>query len=230
FLHSVCMREFLARYPKAAPFENEAELYYLMFKELQRPDQVTLSWALSNLYAQDMMGLLVYDVPFEAGQTRRVEVSYQQTPSYFDGGTDVGADYAYVTSPAEHYRDFGALDVTVRFIDRPKQLTGGVRSESAQFEKLDADTYFTSIDGLPKGQLFFSVTCTDERTDISTDLALYTILLYILVAIGGVLIAPIGLIAYAIYRRRKKKKAASQNALSEGESIPEKDGYYKRPQ
>ncbi|MEN6470128.1 MAG: hypothetical protein ABFC62_01540 [Clostridiaceae bacterium] len=232
FLLSVCMREFLARYPKAAPFENEAELYYLMFKELQRPGQEMLAGALLGLYAQDMMGLLVYEIPFEAGQARRVEVSYRQLPPYFDGRAEIWADYAYVTSPAEHYRDFGTLDVTVRFIDRPKQLPSNVRSETAGvlFEELDADTYFTSIDGLPQGPLLFSVICADRPSPIWSNLFLYGIFLFPLFVVGGVLIAPIGLIAYAIYRRRKKKKAASQNALPEGESIPEKEGYYKRPQ
>ncbi|MEN6470127.1 MAG: hypothetical protein ABFC62_01535 [Clostridiaceae bacterium] len=233
FIYGVCMPQLLTRYPQAAQFEDSDELYYLICRELQQSDNPSLGWALSDVCSQNMMGLLVYDVPFATGQARQVEVSYRQTPSYYSKySSDIRADYTYLTNPATYYRSFGTLDVTVRFMDRPKQLTSNVVSKTAAvfFEEKDANTYFASVNGLPQKQLVFSVYCVDEWPQKWTNLLLYGIFLSPLFVVGGVLIASIGLIAYAIYRRRKKKKAASQNALPEGESIPEKEGYYKRPQ
>ena len=202
FIRDVCLLDVEERYPAIFDICGEDELYSqlaAMFDYSYITTVRGVSYAICDL---KMAGLLVYEIPFEAGQTRIVEVTYQQRPDYF-GSSVMHAKYSYITSPAQHYRDFGTLNVEVRFINKPLLMDGYVYSDILDFTKLGRSQYAASMQGLPTEQLTFSVV---SETPV-VEYIVYTILWLLRIAIvGGISV----LIVFIITKRNMKRMRAER--------------------
>ena len=191
------------RYPSVTTVYGEEELLVLVSSAMDFYKYDYFKDALSKLSEEKMAGLLLYEIPFEAGQSRRVEVVYKQRPDYFASKGDMRADYSYITGPARHYRDFGTLDIWVRFIDRPPRFSGWVHSETVEFEKIEDDVFFASMEGLPQDQLAFSVSCVEHKVPWG--------LYYIFLILSLPIIAIVSvIIVYIITKRNMKRMRAER--------------------
>lgn len=203
FLGNVCMQEFREYYPEGVESFGERELLTLLGGGVDFYGCDSIRGILRSLFNEKMAGLLLYEIPFEAGQSREVSVTYKHMPDSFGNTGDMRADYSYITGPARHYRDFGTLNVWVWFVNRPENYETYVRSEAVEFEKLEEDLFFASMEGLPQDQLTFTVSCIEDQVPwgLYFLLALLTLLIVAMVSI---------LIVYIVYRRNMKRMRAGQ--------------------
>lgn len=167
---------------------------------------------------RDFMRWYEYDLRFPAGETVVNEVS---APIYPDirGGSVMQYDYTYLLSPARKWASFGALTVT---IDTPYYLT----ESSLTFEETETGYYFSWDEGLPLGELTF--TLTEEEPSAGKPFIRYpnrenTVILIVIAAIVVALSG--GCIAGFFIVGRKKRVEASRGDTEEGKvDLPPEDG------
>ncbi len=205
---SYLTRKLRDRYPSVTTVYGEEELLVLVSSAMDFYKYDYFKDALSKLSEEKMAGLLLYEIPFEAGQSRRVEVVYKQRPDYYGNG-EIHASYSYITSPAKHYRDFGTLNIWVRFIDRPADVGGGVSSEAVEFKKIEEDLCFASMDGLPEGQLAFSVGCSYKSRSVTSFLY---VLMFLAIPLYPIVAIIVTITVCIITKRKRKRLRAEQRA------------------
>lgn len=203
FLRNVCLPELKEYYPEAVEAYGEREALTLLGRGVDSYGYDSIRGILSDLLDERMAGLLLYEVPFEAGQFREVSVTYKHMPDYFGDIGDMRANYSYITGPARHYRDFGTLDVWVRFVGRPRDCETYVRSEAVEFKELEEDLFFASMEGLPQDQLTFTVSCIKDQVSWG----LYYLLFILSLPIVGIISV---ILIYIMHRRNMKRLRAGQ--------------------
>lgn len=150
---------------------------------------------------------LTYTVDFPAGAAREVAVSY---PSRGLGRSDWSSHwrhtFTYLLSPARHWADFGALDITITTPEGCPYLIDA----SLPFEEAGERTYTAHCDGLPEGELTFtlypepSVTLLDRLHAAVTSYAFSFV--FFLVVLPLLLLGAAALcIAFGLRRLRRKK-------------------------
>lgn len=129
-------------------------------------------------------------------------------PDSFGDIGDMRANYSYITGPARHYRDFGTLNVWVRFVDKPEDYNAYVHSEAVEFEALEENVlFFATMEGLPKEQLTFSVSCIKDEIPWGL-YAIFAVIAWPFVVLVGILIT------YIVYRRNMKRLRAGQRGTT----------------
>ncbi|GEM_PF-3218943 len=107
-----------------------------------------------------------YEVPFEPGQTRTVEVSYKVKASMknkaYGGREDAAYTFEYFLSPAKSWLEFGELNVDILINETLWQI----EDSSLTLESV-ASGYRHTFQGLPEEDLF--ITLTRQQTTKSVD-------------------------------------------------------------
>ena len=161
-----------------------------------------------NLRADDLLRWYEYEISIPAGGT---VVNMVTAPMYPDANVRYEPPiytYNYLLSPAKTWADFGNLDIIV---NTPYYMTesGGDFS----FEKTETG-YQTSLDGLPEGELTFTLSADAEpkASGGMKDFFMIGIAVVGTLVYGGlqvlkvICIAVIIVIAVFVWRKRKKRK------------------------
>jgi hypothetical protein len=132
------------------------ELVVLAAREVIPQAVAAMEVGWTQLGAPRRMTWLVFELKVAAGASQIVEVAYTHVPG-FDHETRVNTtyEYEYLLSPAKTWASFGALRLRVTL--PPKTWA---RSSIAW--RRDGDDYLATLDGLPDGELVFSVMSTDR--------------------------------------------------------------------
>ena len=148
---------------------------------------------------------LTYTVDFPAGAAREVAVSY---PSRGLGRSDWSSHwrhtFTYLLSPAQHWADFGALDVTVT----APESSPYVLHSSLPLEEAGERTYTAHFDGLPDGELTFTL-YPEPRITLADRLSSYQFQAALLFGLPLFAI-PLALLVLALVwlvRRLRRKRA-----------------------
>lgn len=150
---------------------------------------------------------LVYTVDFPAHGGREVAVSYQSRSYGLQEGTSHWTqEFTYLLSPARHWADFGTLDITIATTEEYPYII----DSSLPLEESGAYTYTAHFDGLPEGELVFtlysrpSITLWDRLyagvTSYQFTFLFFLVILPLLV-LGGAAV----LIAVLVRRRRRHR-------------------------
>ena len=144
---------------------------------------------------------LVYTVDFPARSGQEVVVSYlSRSDGLREGTADWQHTFTYLLSPARHWADFGALDITVNANEEfPYVIDSTVPLESS-----GEQTYTARLDGLPNGDLRFTLypqpqISAFDRYSAAVNLTSWSFLLLLLLAVVALV-----LIVHLIRRRRRK--------------------------
>ena len=148
---------------------------------------------------------LVYTVDFPAGDGREVAVSYRcHSFARREGTTHWTHDFTYLLSPAQHWAQFGTLDITVH---TPEEFPYIVAS-SLPFEQSGEGLYTAHSDGLPQGALTF--TLYPEPSIGLWDRIYGTVTSYsftaALMLLGPVVLIAAAIAAVVLIRRRKGQR------------------------
>lgn len=172
-------------------------------------DGVPVEFACAKAEAEDTDRFaLTYTVDFPARGRREVAVSY---PSRGLGRSDWTSHwrhtFTYLLSPARHWADFGTLDVT---ITTPESSPYVIQS-SLPLEEVGERTYTAHFDGLPEGELTFtlypepSITLADRMGSYYFQAFIMMGLPLLLLFAGPPAAAAILLLVWLIRRARRKK-------------------------
>lgn len=151
----------------------------------------------------DLSNLLLrwyeYEIALEPGQVIANEVTAPIYPSIDAGYTPPIYGYSYLLSPAQMWSDFGTLDVLVK---TPYAMT---ESNLEGFERLEGEAGYTlSLDGLPEGELEFTLSESENPKEPSFA-SQYSILLPMLAMVVAPLFL-IGLLIGVLVGRRRKRR------------------------
>ena len=144
-----------------------------------------------------LMQWFYYEITLEPGQRLVNEVTVPMYPA-IDGDYEPPVyDYTYLLSPASTWEDFGTLDIQ---INTPYYMVG---EPTVAFEKTEGG-YTASLDGLPEGELKFTLSTVEKPEEPKLDLMTILYAAGILLQIGWPLIAVI--IAIVVIRKILKKR------------------------
>ena len=126
---------------------------------------LSMNFILDGTYnpARYLMQWFTYELTFAPGQRIVNEVTVPIYPSIDADYEPSVYEYTYLLSPASTWADFGTLDIQ---INTPYYI---VEDEEFGFEKTD-EGYRVSVDGLPEGELEFSLSTDPEPKEDSFDL------------------------------------------------------------
>jgi hypothetical protein len=137
-----------------APTSVEVDGARVRFRAVIEPD-VDGRWSSLPVRSAAGVGLLLFHLDFEPGQTRSVTVRYEHHADVDRRASVHGTlGFDYLLSPARHWAGFGPLDISVRL---PAHVAFSSR---LPFER-DGDGYRAHFAGLPEGELRFEVTSLD---------------------------------------------------------------------
>ena len=125
--------------------------------ELLRGDDVDIRLFLLNWYE--------YEITLEPGQRIENTVTVPFYPDIDEDYEPAVYNYTYLLSPASTWADFGTLDITVH---TPFHLIG---ESTVELEKT-ADGYAASLDGLPEGELEFTLCTAEDPEEPKLDLSM----------------------------------------------------------
>lgn len=153
--------------------------------------------------ARDLMRWYAYEMTVPAGETIVNTVAAPMYPDVNVWYQPPVFDYTYLLSPAKTWADFGKLDIIV---NTPYYMT----DSDFAFEKTETG-YRTSLDGLPEGELSFTL-CADEApqresSGISSDIfGIIVGLIFGILRIGGMLVAAVVVVIIVVIFVKRKKK------------------------
>lgn len=141
-----------------------------------------------------------YEITIPPGERIVNTVTAPIYPTINEGVNPALYEYTYLLSPAQSWADFGSLEVV---INTPYFLREtGTSKNSKNFEKTETG-YKASFDGLPEGELVFSLrTKKSAIGDITGNVSPWLAFFIITGYVGG--IVGICLVVAAIVRRLKK--------------------------
>lgn len=201
-----CLRE-LDYYGRYAPdhAEDLRAAKYLGLNQLWTDADFTLMEELEQYANVRQRISMVYAVDFPAGAERTVSVAYRAAGEADRRETrDWTAAFTYLLQPARSWASFGTLDLTV--------YTGGdfpyVVDSSIPLEREAEGKYAARLDGLPEGDLVFTLYSQPEITVADRAAGAlsrnYMALPLLLLAAG----AAAAVIAVVLVRRSGRKKAS----------------------
>ena len=173
--------------------------------------------------SDSLMRWYEYDITLEPGQRIVNTVTAPMYPAIDDGYTPAVYSYTYLLSPAATWRSFGTLEIN---INTPYYLLGAADTAdsksgkgkddkstlASRFEKTETG-YTLSLDGLPEGELEFSL--STSATPEAPHFSLRNILpIEILISGGIMLLIAAALVVIIVLivksRKRGKNKAAEK--------------------
>ena len=142
--------------------------------------------------------LVLYEVSFEPGQERHVEVSYQQRGMTPYNNTERAQDveFYYLLNPAKAFAGFGTLDILIDAKAKGARLT----ADGFNFVRGKDGIYRTSLNGLPEQDLHFKLSRGDRNSSLY--IAIGAFALFWLLVFGGGIVG----IAVLISLRKKNRK------------------------
>lgn len=172
----------------------------------------------NEICAADFMRWYEYQLRFPAGETVVNEVTAPIYPAVRGSGANRRYDYTYLLSPARKWASFGSLRVE---INTPYYL----EESSLDFEKTEGGYALDWEDGLPLGELTFTLTSSSAATvggfrPYRGGVDAFSLALVILLAVVAVAVTAttLGIVA----ARRKKEAAEKRGAGTEGKiDLPE---------
>ncbi len=189
---------------------SEPQLLNLYLNRIWRDSRfsgfTTLEEARSASYSDRIM-TLVYTLEFPAGATRGVSVSYL-TDGVMDRTETVSPKYSYtyLLSPAEHWADFGSLDIE---IITPEEAPYLIES-SLSFRSDGENRYTVRTEGLPDQELTFTlyeknkVTLLDKLRKTAASLSYILYFLWPLIVVISII--TVILTIRAVSRRKRSGK------------------------
>ncbi len=172
--------------------------------------------------SDSLMRWYEYDITLEPGQRIVNTVTAPMYPAIDDGYTPAVYSYTYLLSPAATWRSFGTLEIN---INTPYYLLGAAGSTDGKSVKDDSNStlaprfvktdtgYTLSLDGLPEGELEFSLSAS--ATPEAPHFSLRNILPIEILICGGIMLAVAAALVVIIVlivksRKRSKNKAAEK--------------------
>ncbi len=155
--------------------------------------------ALYDFLEQKRILVLTYEVPFSAGQTRRVSVQYPMSGAMDARRTASPVySYGYLLSPAKRWAGFRNLSIQIL---PPKEAPYVVRS-SLPMTRLQSGAYSAKLASLPDEDLTFSL-YRSQQLEPKASSRLSSLGGKILVTLG---LAVVLLLALFLYSRAKSRK------------------------
>jgi len=199
----------------SGPVENETvnsvvktacEEYALMEmdRQLSWGQPVIASWDLyGGMYSDCQVGVLLYEVELPKNGTVQMTVNYRQQPTW-DARSKQGTvyTYAYLVSPASYFESFGRFEVSV--VPAGEQLY--ITSASIPFAAQEDGSYLTALDGLPEGELVFSMYKEPTAPAGGNAIAQDRFGMIDLISIGIILAAVVLLVFIIVLAVRVRKK------------------------
>ena len=156
-----------SRYNGSSLPEIPDALYHLVVREMEKEladsSVISLGWDRTNIFSEERIFVLVYEVPFEAGQEREVGVQYsiKGTMDHSKNNTTVYT-YGYLLNPAEHWASFKDLTLTVI----PPVEYPYIVDTTIPMERQEDGTYTAWFPSLPEEDLSFTIYSKPEVTPI----------------------------------------------------------------
>lgn len=145
---------------------------------------------------------LLYTVEFPAGGTREVAVRYPSLSySVQEGTTHRKHTFTYLLSPARHWAGFGTLNVE---ISTPEEAPYIIDS-TLPLEETGERRYTARFDGLPEGELEFTLYPKSSVTLLDRANALLQNAAYAMFFLGPVLLVIVVLVVIGVLLRRQRK-------------------------
>ncbi len=173
--------------------------------------------------SDSLMRWYEYDITLEPDQRIVNTVTAPMYPTIDDGYTPAVYSYTYLLSPAATWRSFGSLEIN---INTPYYLLGAADTAdgksgkgkddkstlASRFEKAETG-YTLSLDGLPEGELEFSL--STSATPEAPHFSLRNVIPIEILISGGIMLAVAAALVVIIVlivksRKRGKNKAAEK--------------------
>lgn len=146
---------------------------------------------------------LTYTVEFPAGGSREVAVSYPSLSySVREGTTHWQHTFTYLLSPAQHWAEFGTLDVE---ISTPEESPYIIDS-TLPLEETGERHYTARFDGLPEGELEFTLYPKSSITLLDRANVWVQNIRYALVMLWPLLLLIVLIAAFGVFVRRQRKR------------------------
>ena len=145
----------------------------------------------------------MYTVEFPAGGSREVSVSYPSLSySVRDGTTDWTHTFTYLLSPAQHWAHFGTLDVEISTPEKSPYII----DSTLPLEEDGEGRYTAYFDGLPEGELEFTLYSKPSITLLDRAGAFFQNASYAMFFLGPVILVVVILVVIGVLLRRQRKR------------------------
>ena len=160
-----------------------------------------------KVFDNPMMLLVLYEVSFEPGQERHMEISYRQRGMTPSNNTEHAQDmeFYYLLNPAKGFASFGTLDISIDMKAKGTRLT----AEGFDFIRGKDGVYRASFQGLPDRDLHFKLSRGNKAKE-DKNWGVYYLLILIalppLLVLAGVVVALVFIIRHFRKKNSLKKK------------------------
>lgn len=201
------LSEFASLTMKEIPDISETDSYNAVVEEMNAAEDSDLILSYMPEKRPDTTMWTEYEFTIGPGETAVNEVKAVLAPEIFNYRKNPEYDYYYLLSPAQCWKEFGSLDVT---INTPHKF---YKYEEEGYEKTETG-YIKHFETLPEGELHFCL--TEGKTSSSGSSksggnggalvgTLVAVLIFIVAAVFGIGIITVIVIIIVNSRKRKKK-------------------------
>lgn len=126
------------------------------------------SMIMENLFSQNNISALLYEVEFEADSQNELRLTYPMRATLDRRETrDYINTFAYILNPARNFMEFGGLDLRIELNDSYPYII----ESSLPLEEAGRGIYTLSLDSLPDEDLVFSTYPKEEITLLDSTMA-----------------------------------------------------------